>query len=41
MISRLGSVNTAAYSVPDSAATEDMTGVGTVTQVKKKGKKKR
>ena len=41
VVSRLGSVNTAVYSAPDSAATEDMTGIGTVHQVKKKGKKKK
>lgn len=41
MVSRLGSVNTAVYSAPDSAATEDMTGIGTINQVKKKGRKKK
>jgi len=41
VVSRHGSINTALYSVPDSAATEDMTGIGTVKQVKKKGKKKK
>ena len=41
MINQLGSMNTAVYSAPNSAATEDMTGIGTATQTKKKkGKRK-
>jgi len=31
-----GPMNTAEYAVPDSATTEDMTGIGAATQTKKK-----
>jgi len=39
-LSRFGSMNTTVYSAPDSSATEDMTGVGTLKQAKRKGKRK-